>query len=225
MPAEAEAAPEKKRPHRLRVPTSLVVTLVGIALTAWLLPAFTRQWDDRQKAQELRGATIQTLNSEFVRMYVASRRVFRTTSASRALFQDQAVLFALLDQWQLAWIPIQAQVRTYFPELRADFSAFGRVVAALAFFASSYGPEARQDVKQMRHDYSLKVSSKEMRQIEADVSASGDTVLAQLKRESGFESVARLILDKMDVLDAKVLDAHVRGYSTTSSDLLHDLIP
>jgi hypothetical protein len=29
----------------------------------------------------------------------------------------------------------------------------------------------------------------------------------------------------MDVLDAKVLDAHVRGYSTSGHDLLHDLIP
>ena len=56
-PPEPGAAAEKKRPLLRRVPTSLVVTLLGIALTAWLLPAFTRQWDDRQKAHAL-AATI-----------------------------------------------------------------------------------------------------------------------------------------------------------------------
>jgi hypothetical protein len=52
-PEAGTTAAEKKRPLLRRVPTSLLVTLLGIALTAWLLPAFTRQWDDRQKAQEL----------------------------------------------------------------------------------------------------------------------------------------------------------------------------
>src|SRR3954468_13838267 len=53
VPAEQAAAAEKKRPLLRRLPTSLIVTLLGIALTAWLLPAFTRQWDDRQKVREL----------------------------------------------------------------------------------------------------------------------------------------------------------------------------
>ena len=51
----AEAAPEsrKRSGRRVRIATSVVITLIGIALTAWLLPAFTRQWDDRQKVREL----------------------------------------------------------------------------------------------------------------------------------------------------------------------------
>src|SRR5438874_375987 len=54
----AGAAAEKKRRLLRRVPTSLLVTLLGIALTAWLLPAFTRQWDDRQKSHELAASLI-----------------------------------------------------------------------------------------------------------------------------------------------------------------------
>jgi hypothetical protein len=52
--AEPQAEPRQRSWRRVKVPTSVVVTLVGIALTAWLLPAFTRQWDDRQKARELK---------------------------------------------------------------------------------------------------------------------------------------------------------------------------
>jgi hypothetical protein len=49
-PPEADDnGPSAKKASRRKVPTSLVVTLLGIALTAWLLPAVTRQWDDRQR--------------------------------------------------------------------------------------------------------------------------------------------------------------------------------
>jgi len=48
---------------RVKIPTSVVVTAVGIALTAWLLPAFTRQWDDRQKEHELKTALIAEVGS------------------------------------------------------------------------------------------------------------------------------------------------------------------
>ncbi len=48
-PAEAGTAVEKKRPLLRRVPTPLIVTLLGIVLTAWLLPAFTRQWETARR--------------------------------------------------------------------------------------------------------------------------------------------------------------------------------
>src|SRR4051812_9873136 len=57
------AAVEKKRPLLHRLPTSVVVTLLGVALTAWLLPAFTKQWDDRQKAHELKTAIVTDIAS------------------------------------------------------------------------------------------------------------------------------------------------------------------
>ncbi len=231
-PSEAGAPPEERRSFLHRVPTSLVVTLVGIALTAWLLPAFTRQWDDRQKAQELRGATIQTLNSEFARMYVASRRVFRTTSTNRTLPTDPAetvltdpVAYKLLDQWTVAWIPIQARASTYFPGLRPDFTAFARVVAELGFLASSPGSDPLHSVRAMRDQYGLKISDKDYRQIEASLRTPGDSPHAQVQRSDGFETLVGLIQDKMEVLDAEVLRAHVRGYSTSGQDLLHNLIP
>src|SRR5258706_30058 len=55
-PAEQAVEAEKKKRLFHRIPTSLFVTLLGIALTAWLLPAFAHQRDDRQKAQEFKAA-------------------------------------------------------------------------------------------------------------------------------------------------------------------------
>jgi hypothetical protein len=69
-PAETRAAAEKKRPLLRRVPTSLVVTLLGIALSAWLLPAFTKQWSDRQKAHDLKAAIITDMASASARVLI-----------------------------------------------------------------------------------------------------------------------------------------------------------
>src|SRR5436305_1490816 len=52
-PAAAGVAAEKKRRLLRRIPTSVVLTMLGIALRAWLLPAISRQWVDRQKARDL----------------------------------------------------------------------------------------------------------------------------------------------------------------------------
>jgi hypothetical protein len=38
----------------------VIVTLVGIGFSAWF-PAFTRQWDDRQKARELQAAVADSI--------------------------------------------------------------------------------------------------------------------------------------------------------------------
>jgi hypothetical protein len=48
-PTEARAAAETKRPRLGRLSKSLLVALAGIALTGWLLPAYTRQWDGRKQ--------------------------------------------------------------------------------------------------------------------------------------------------------------------------------
>jgi hypothetical protein len=55
--AQEEGAAHRRGLWR-RIPTPVIVTLIGLALSAWLLPAITRQWDDRQKAHELKSAIV-----------------------------------------------------------------------------------------------------------------------------------------------------------------------
>ncbi|HEV8459390.1 MAG TPA: hypothetical protein VGQ38_01660 [Gaiellaceae bacterium] len=74
---EAKAPAEKKRSLLQRIPRSLIVTLLGIALTAWLLPAFTRQWGDRQKAHELKAAMVTDIASASGRVLLGGEALWR----------------------------------------------------------------------------------------------------------------------------------------------------
>jgi len=65
-PAAGAAAEEKKKPllRRLRrPPTAVLVTLLGIVLTAWLLPAVTRQWNDRQSAHTVQAGIVSDMTA------------------------------------------------------------------------------------------------------------------------------------------------------------------
>jgi hypothetical protein len=51
----------KSLPRRLRVSRKAVlIPLLTVVLGAWLIPAFTRQWDDRQKARALQASVART---------------------------------------------------------------------------------------------------------------------------------------------------------------------
>src|SRR3982751_5368573 len=101
-PAAAGTAAEKRRPFLRRLPTSLVVTLLGIGLTAWLLPALTRQWDDRQKAQEVKAALVREMAGASARVIVGSRHPI-----IRAAPGSQLALEKTLDDWELAGVEIE----------------------------------------------------------------------------------------------------------------------
>src|SRR6266513_667328 len=81
-PAEQAVAAGKKKRLFNRIPTSLLVTLIGIALTAWLLPAFTRQWDDRQKAHELKAALASQVAVATAKSLTRSREQLRLVLAN-----------------------------------------------------------------------------------------------------------------------------------------------
>src|SRR2546425_575965 len=106
---EAEDPAEKRKPRRLRLPASLVVTLVGIALSAWLLPAITRQWDDRQKEHELKAAVVGDMASATARALVGGEAVW----SKRPLTQQQRA--RLGDEWALSELELEARLRSYFP--------------------------------------------------------------------------------------------------------------
>ena len=55
---DAASGTPEKHPRRFRVPTPIILDPAGLVLSAWLLPAFTRQWDDRQKAHEVKSSVV-----------------------------------------------------------------------------------------------------------------------------------------------------------------------
>src|SRR5215470_7288837 len=104
-PAVAGVAAEQKRSLRRRVPTSLIVTLAGILLTAWLVPAFTRQWDDRQKAQELKSALVADMGSASARALTGGEPIWSGGKADTK---------RVLTDWDSSSLRVETRLRAYF---------------------------------------------------------------------------------------------------------------
>jgi hypothetical protein len=85
-PRSTPAAEAAERKRRLRLPTTVAVTVLGIALSAWLIPAFTRQWDDRQKARELKASLVTEM---------AAATAAALTSGKDGLFEPR-----ISERWQ-----------------------------------------------------------------------------------------------------------------------------
>ena len=108
------AEPRKRTWWRVKFPTSVVVTLVGIALTAWLLPAFTRQWEERHKAQELRSRIVADMASATSRALAGADGLwseFRTPSPK----EPAGAKTRFADDWSVSSLQIEARLRAYFP--------------------------------------------------------------------------------------------------------------
>ena len=76
--ARESVSPNAVRPRLWWVPKTLLFTLFGAALSAWLIPAFTRQWQDRQKEREIKVALVSdigdsTSDALVTSQYVANR--------------------------------------------------------------------------------------------------------------------------------------------------------
>jgi hypothetical protein len=111
--AEKKRQDEKKRQaerrRRLlhRGAISLIVTFFGIALTAWLLPALTRQWDDRQKAHDLKAAIVSDMASATARALLLGQ-VAASASTDPSAGRRR-------DDWLQASIRLETRLRAYFP--------------------------------------------------------------------------------------------------------------
>jgi hypothetical protein len=106
--AEREATPRERR--GLRVPVSVLVTLAGIALTAWLLPAFTRQWDDRQRAQELKAALVTDMAAATARALIGGEAIWDRELRPRSVNRAK-----IADDWSRSAVEIEARLSAYFP--------------------------------------------------------------------------------------------------------------
>ena len=107
--AEPQIHSSRRSWWRVKVPTSVVLTLVGIVLTAWLLPAFTRQWDDRQKARQLKAELVADMASATADAMIRTSAFEPGTGGSMALRRRAAT------SWALASVKIEARLRAYFP--------------------------------------------------------------------------------------------------------------
>jgi len=216
------------------------MTIVGIALTAWLLPALTRQWDDRQKAQELKAT---------VAADMASMTAKAVLNATPARTPPEVVEATLLSDWQ-----IESRLQLYFPPSIAaawEMYSFGMhlivnapwIQTRTAFVkaqdtAASVTPGIAHRAASML--LLLKVYSDPRSASEPpydpewantlldDVEAAHPGVTAQalaLHPGGGLWALEAVVVGLERAIAAEIIAAHPTGYSTTTRDLIHDLLP
>jgi hypothetical protein len=245
-PAEQPVEAEKKKRLFHRIPTSLLVTLLGIALTAWLLPAFKQQWDDRQKALELKTALAAQIADATARALIRSNPAFRTagrldpgksiselTNGAKGakLLEADARLNRL---WLTDRIAIDAKLRAYFksPDVVAALASYQNTMRALFSVATfpwakyPNDPRMHQDFPPAEMARRLGVPTATLvNDLESVRNGLGDAFGNQLAAEVAFDDISNGVLKKENAFIDTIFEAHVDGYSTTAHDLIHNLIP
>ena len=222
--APAAGAAAEKKPRRLlsRIPTSVIVTVLGIALTAWLLPAFTRQWDDRQKAHELKTSLVTEMTAATAAVLVHSREALESPSRQGALARTSVT-------WQLASIQIEERLRSYFfgtgiTDTWHNFSTVVNYTLARLLRrdveAQLLGPSVRKTFASLQRARVVKDYRESM-----DFITSDREQRDPFGRSLEYSAVQRELLTLEERIAVRVLAANPTGYSTTTHDLLHDLLP
>jgi hypothetical protein len=234
----------------------LVITLFSALIAGWLFPAFSRQWQDRQKVRDLKNGLVTRVDEATTRTIVATRflvdrrsRAAQTTderaqalahsstdTRSRASAELDAALererdatatayIALLSDWLVTRAVTRSQLEAYFPggDLAGQWEEWANHVTSYVRLAS----------RNTRAEKSGYVG--ELRQYLRPGTCANWTLLAmdahRLNAAQRFRlgaadgCLTELLLERKGVITRQILDANVAGFSTSRSDLLHDLVP
>lgn len=225
----------------MRVPTSVLVTVTVAALSVWVAPAFTRQWDDRQKARELRVAITEDVITK------GTRVIYVATKPPLPGYKPAADYDAVFAQWNEDSAILSAKLRAYFPQEVSDrWNSFSneyarrllRVAARLPAAQKRHAGKTRQQVARLFTDrFHLNLDD---RSLLHDVDEFFRPTLAVreqwmpqlvilIREEEPADSFRGYMQDiavaELQQLTDELLSAHLTGFSTTRRDFLRDLLP
>jgi hypothetical protein len=229
LAVSAEPATDRSGTNRprLHVPTSIVVTLLGALLTVWLAPAFTRQWDDRQTARDLKAALAEDMVSSAA----------RTIREGAPLAEGRGRFDAILGRWLESGLKVQVREKAFFAapivqrwkDMIQDVKYFLIAcddVARTLDQSLDMRPRGAAAVATYRHQRiadSLKLL--------APTQAQADSAALQLAsplpttRAAGMDDVKSWMFAEVEAVTDELLSSQPSGFSTTRADLLHDLLP
>jgi hypothetical protein len=230
--------------RRFRLPTSLVVTVVGGAITILVVPALTRQWDERHRALDLKTSLVSQISTATGRSITAGEKVFETYDRRSLSFEEQTSNAApglpLRRRWLSDKLKIEGKLRAYFsPAVFARWRAYDRAMIAFAYIAGIEG-RINSGRRQAERKYSLPPLSEldhmgidfHMRQFPEQGGPAWDPEYAKShllglnlwERREGFLSLEHVLLDMEASFTSQLLEEAPRGFSTTRHDLIHDLL-
>jgi hypothetical protein len=232
--AQEERPPAERR--GFRAPTSVVLTLSVAVLSIVVGPAFARQWDDRQKARDLKAAIADQIATATVRTVDAGVDVARAQEVEarrRHIARARAL-------WRPASLRVEMKLRAYFPASMA--AEWERFVLDIDDFLLNVCAKASPPGKALQSDLTdadrraniagwFEASSRReplpegLRSRSFGEIAGNATGQDAESRADVVADGAELMFSKTDKMTAALLDAHPAGFSTSRRDLLRDLIP
>jgi hypothetical protein len=245
LDAAAPAAPAERSRFRLHVPRAVLVTVLGFALSAWVVPAVTRQWDDRQKEHELKAGIVADMASVSARAFLGGEAIWsgQPTARQRKPFENQ---------WELSTLSLDARLRAYFP--RSVVTGWEVYAWAVDRFIDAQSPSASavlQDAVQSGAPLDPRVADATAQLLALLVDGRGPSfgrsvntpisdgknirlLRKMLSPELGryeqnapyakWTAVEKQLLDVEQTVSDEVLRSHATGFSTRPRDLIHDLL-
>jgi hypothetical protein len=190
----------------------LLVTVVAAVLGGLLIPHITRQWQNHEKALEIKTGLV-TEMSESASRTVMSGRFIAAGLLEEAALDPSAGQRAWNDGYQ-AWTTssasIGAKLEAYFAgsDLGAEWRSFANVVTD--FFDLSAAPSAgrRAEVREIllypELPKNLRLSARDRRALETSNSSAAF--------HSAYDALGRGLLQRRDELVQRVLDGSVSGF-------------
>lgn len=246
----ADPAAARRSWRWMRIPKAVLVTLLGLGLSAWLLPALTRQWDDRQREHELKAAIVADMASSSARALVGGEAIW----SERPLTKQARERIG--DQWALSALEIEAKLRSYFPSsVVASWQVYSWAVDRFIDAHHVSAAAALQDAvsRQTRLDSRVSDAAAQLLVLGENTQSPAPRFVADtttdkknvrlLKRmlSSDIEryrrkyeiqpivarwtALEKRVLGLEQAVAEQILGSNAAGFSTTSRDLLNDLFP
>jgi hypothetical protein len=217
MPAPTHAADAPSRRRRV----SRVLVPLGFLVTALVIPAFTRQWDDRQKAQELKASLVRRMAAATTSALVSHGDVtFGKGPDSLVLPPSSSALTSTVKDWERSSFAIESELSTFLGQgVLERWQAYNTQMEL--FFIVLGNPTDEKNVEELalRLGYSPgQAASKAQDAVSTGLGAN------TIREQEYIDFNTALVGSEQDVARA-VLVSHVNGYSTDFADFLRDLRP
>jgi hypothetical protein len=230
-----QAGEPSREPRRLQVPTSVLVTLLVALFSVFVGPAFARQWDDQQKSRELKAAIADEIAISTARTLAAGVYVARAQDRDDRLER----LANARNYWRPASLRIETKLRAYFPaRMAAEWEQFSSDVDDfLLNVCAKASPPGQGSGDLTDADRRANIAGwfeavgrsqplpQSLRSVRFSEIAAAATLRNPEERADVVEAGGDSMLAKTDTITAVLFAAHPAGFSTTSGDLLRDLLP
>ena len=218
--APPTAVPSRWRSAWARTPKPVLMVLFGAAISAWLVPAFTRQWQDRQKEREIKVALVSEISDSTANALVTSQFV-----AGGALTEGQAEYNRISLDWAQRSAQVEAELAAYFPgqALVDDWHDYS-IVVENDFYLLTKNPAGKAEAVDIVRKY-----LESARGLEPTAAVNWDRLRAldfdDEQEVNDYVLVSRELLEASKPVIQAILDANAEGFSTTGGDLVDDLTP